>query len=98
MRTIEYFRAARRDIRQIWSYISDRNPRAAAKLVRQIVEAVEKLATTPAIGRSRSDVSDPRTRFFRVRSYLIAYRFDEESLFVLRVLHGRRDFKAIFKK
>ena len=97
MRKIDYFRAARNDIREIWKYVSKRNPTAAAKLVRLIDEAVEKLALSPNIGHKRDDVKNSSYWFYRVKSYMIAYRFTDEFLYFLRVVHGRRDFKRLFK-
>jgi len=50
----------------------------------------------PGIGHSRTDVEDPRYRFWRIHSYIIAYRIDTKPITIARVLHGARDFRRIF--
>jgi plasmid stabilization system protein ParE len=33
-----------------------------------------------------------------VYSYVIAYRYDDEKLTVVRVVHGARNFRKLFRK
>jgi plasmid stabilization system protein ParE len=54
-------------------------------------EGMEQLARMPGLGHRRPDASD-RYRFWRVGSYLIAYRA-EKAVHVVRVLHGSRDIR-----
>jgi plasmid stabilization system protein ParE len=35
-------------------------------------------------------------RSFRVHSYLAFYQEDEAGILILRVLHGRRDYRSLF--
>jgi plasmid stabilization system protein ParE len=51
----------------------------------------------PGMGHRRTDVRDQRYHFWRVRSYIIAYRYDANDLTIVRVLHGARDFRTIFR-
>src|SRR5437868_3820335 len=86
------------DIDEICDYIAQHNIRAADKVDLAIHQAVERLSEMPGLGHTRADVSDPRYRFWSVGNYVIAYRVEERTLVVVRVLHGARDFRAIFGK
>lgn len=51
----------------------------------------------PGMGHLRADVKGRRYRFWTVRPYVIADRFDAATLTVVRVVHGARDFRRIFR-
>ncbi len=51
----------------------------------------------PGKGHTRADVRDVRYRFWSVYSYIIAYRFDEETVTIVRIVHGRRNVRKIFR-
>jgi toxin ParE1/3/4 len=94
MRAIVFSPVAPQDVTQLWEYVAERNPRAAEALLDQIDRDVHRLALMPGIGHKRRDVQDKRYRFWIVaRSFVLAYRFDEDTLTVVRVLHGARDFR-----
>ena len=61
-------------------------------------QAIRDLPDMPGKGHARADVKDPRYRFWCVYSYLIAYRFDDKSLTVVRVVHGRRNLRRLFRR
>lgn len=48
-------------------------------------------ATSRHIGHRRPDLTSKPLRFIRVRDYLVAYAPDEDPLWVLAVIHGRRN-------
>lgn len=52
----------------------------------------------PGKGHTRSDVRNKVYRFWSVYSYVIACRFDDETLTVVRVVHGGRNFRKLFRK
>lgn len=91
-------RVADRDIRAICDYIAQDNVDAADKLDRRLHEAVELLASIPGMGHHRDDVPDPRYRFWSVGNYVIAYRVEENTVVVARVVHGARNFRRLFRK
>lgn len=88
-------RLADRDIEDIWQFIARDNPNAADRVEEELHEAMQMLATHPGAGHTRTDVSDPRYRFWSVYSYLIGYRLDGESIVVVRAIHGSRDVRQI---
>jgi toxin ParE1/3/4 len=82
------------DLISIWSYVAERNPVAAEKLIRRIDAACERLVDMPFMGRARGR----RLRGLRswvVGSYVIFYRPVGATIKVVRILHGARDIPAI---
>jgi toxin ParE1/3/4 len=91
-------RMADKDIERICDGIAEDNPQAADRLDEQIHNAIKLLAKLPRMGHTRSDVKDKRYLFWAVGNYLIAYRVEKKELLVVRVLHGRRNFRKLFKR
>jgi toxin ParE1/3/4 len=89
---------ARRDLHEAWDFIAQRDVDAADRLLAQVEVAVAMLANVPGAGHARSDVRDPRLRFWVVRPYVIAYRYTSRTLTVVRVVHGARDFRKVFRR
>ena len=69
---------------------------SAAKRVREdILDAIRRLVPFPHQGHQRRDLTSRPVRFQTVRNYLIAYAPEEEPLFVLSVLDGRRSPRVL---
>ena len=83
------------DINSIWNYVAQDNPAAADRVEQEIQEAIEKLAKNPNFGHFRDDIAPRQYRFYRVFSYLIIYRIEEDTLIVVRVIHGARDLPKL---
>jgi toxin ParE1/3/4 len=66
-------------------------------VVRQIRETGERLSRSAVMWRERNDVA-PGLRSVLSKPYVIFYHVAETRVEILRVLHGRRDFAAIFEK
>ena len=88
---------ARLDLLEIWNYIAADNVDAANRVGEKLDAAIRGLVSMPGKGHTRSDVKDPRLQFWTVNPYVIAYRYDDKTLTVVRVIHGRRDFRRLFK-
>jgi plasmid stabilization system protein ParE len=82
---------ARDDLDEIWEFIRPKNPAAADRVIAEILAAVRALVPFPNRGHRRADLTSRPLRFIRVRDYLIAYAPDEKPLWILAVLHGRRN-------
>jgi toxin ParE1/3/4 len=90
-------RRADKDIEQICTYIAKDNVTAADELDEKLHETMGLLAQFPRTGHKRPDVHDERYQFWSVGNYVICYRMEGETLLVVRVVHGARDFRGIFK-
>ena len=86
---------AEADLTDIWVFAAQDNAEAADRLVDQIHEKCQFLATTPKAGRQRPEL-DPSIRSFAAGSYVIFYREADNGIEVARVLHGRRDIPPLF--
>ena len=87
-------RPATNDLDTIEDYLIVRNPVAAIDVVFEIIDAVEEqLAPHPHIGRPGKTFG---TREFVVPGtpYVVMYRVVDETLELLRVLHGARKWPA----
>ena len=99
MHEVKLSPAAGEDIVGIREYISMqlKNPAAALSVVSRILARTRILRNHPEAGKPLSSVVDVQTdyRFPTSGDYLIFYRYEEEAVFVTRVLYGRRDYTRI---
>jgi antitoxin ParD1/3/4/toxin ParE1/3/4 len=82
---------AAQDITDIWTYIAADSPQAARRVREEILAAIRALVPFPNRGHKRTDLTSRPLRFTVVREYLIAYAPDEKPLWVVAVMHGRRN-------
>jgi toxin ParE1/3/4 len=77
------------DLECLRSFIAGDNPRAAARVVSTIFDAIELLAEQPGLGRPGRV---PSTREWVVADtpYVVAYRVKDKVVEILRVLHAAR--------
>ena len=75
----------------IWEYIAAGNSATAARVTAEIENALNNLVLFPGRGHRRPDLTSRPLRFIVVREYLIAYAPDEKPLWVVAVIHGRRN-------
>jgi len=81
---------ARADLDEIWEFIRADSLDAADRVIAEILSAISGVVSFPRQGHKRPDLTERPLRFLLVREYLIAYAPDEEPLWVVAVLHGRR--------
>lgn len=95
MATFRRTAEAEEDLLSIWQYIAEDNPSAATRLLLSIDEKCGLLADNPQLGPARPDIAEG-FRYFPVGSYLILYRIVADGIEIVRVLHGARDYDALF--
>ena len=83
------------DLQQIGDYIAQDNPARARSFVAELLGKAGELADMP-----RAFPVVPRYSHLGIRrrvhgSYLIFYRFADERVTVIHVLHGARDYEAL---
>jgi plasmid stabilization system protein ParE len=83
------------DLTEIWEFIAEDNVDAADRLIADIFDALRELVVFPHQGHRRPDLTERPLRFILVRDYLIAYAPDESPLWVVAILHGRRNPRII---
>jgi toxin ParE1/3/4 len=88
---------ARLDILEIWHHIAKDNIENANRVNAEIEAEIEDLRRFPGKGHKRAELRDQSLVFWRIYSYLIAYRYDPQRIKIVRVVHGARNLKAIFR-
>ncbi len=86
---------ARFDLDEIWEFIRADNLDAADRMIAEILSALRALVPFPHRGHRRPDLTSRPLRFISVREYLIAYAPDEKPLWVIAVMHGHRNPRAM---
>src|SRR5258708_38344321 len=88
---------ARLDLLVIWHHIAADSVQNANRMHERLDAAIRELPRMPGKGHTRIDVPNPTFRFWAVKPYVIAYRYDDATLTVVRVVHGQRNFRRLFK-
>ncbi len=92
---------AERDIEECFVYIAEDNLDTGVFFLVAVEDSLEQLAKFPLLGKQR-DFADKRfqnIRMWRVKGYekyLIFYQVTENTIEVIRVLHGSRDIEELF--
>lgn len=80
---------ALQDVVRLYEFLSPVNPNAAAKIVQNLVTTAGRLVRFPRLGE-RLDLYDPReVRRIFAGQYEIRYELAQETIFILRLWHGR---------
>jgi len=82
---------AAQDITEILQYIAEDSPVAARRVREEILGRIRSVVTFPQSGHRRPDLTGRPLRFILVREYPIAYAAEEKPLWVVAVMHGRRN-------
>lgn len=77
------------DLIGIWVYIAERNPSAADQILDTLDQRCQHLDRHPLSGVARDDIL-PGIRHLIAGRYLTLYRIADDTIDILRVLHGRR--------
>ena len=90
---------ARRELKSIQDYIADEqeSPKVALKVIEAILDRIERLLSFPDTGTLLSPkVNFPTNyRYVRAAGYLIFYRHENNSIFIDRIIHEKRNYIAI---
>jgi toxin ParE1/3/4 len=89
--------AAHMDLLQAYSYLRERNPAAAESFANEINRKLGNLSRYPFIGRPRPSLR-PGLRSILAGAHVIFYSVDEDTITIMRVLHGRRDIDKEFQR
>jgi addiction module RelE/StbE family toxin len=95
MTKIEWTRSALSDARNLRDYIARNSEAYADRFVQKIIEAVEKAAAFPLIGRRVPEANNDTIREILYRRYRIVYRVETDRILVLMVIHGARDLTQV---
>ena len=96
---INYSPKVLQDLDEIWDYISKdlSNPDAAEHVVTSILDAVDVLSEFPESGaplEPHINLYSPY-RFVTAGNYIAFYRFEENTVYVDRVLYQKRNYAKL---
>lgn len=83
---------ARLDLRDIHDYIAKDSKYYAQKVSQDIVDKSEKLNLFPDVGRIVPEIDDPNIREIFIYAYRLIYEVQSNSVQVLALIHGKRNF------
>ena len=87
------------DLEQINSYIEQElmSPKAALNTIRKIQDSIDNLSDFPLMGTLLSPITQADTdyRFLPCGNYITFYRTDEITVYIDRILYGKRDYITV---
>jgi len=86
------------DLDDIWYYVAkeSRSIDTANRPIDSITDRFFLLSGHPYLGRARDEDLGAGLRSFPVGEYVIVYSAGDEDVWILRVVHARRDLEALF--
>lgn len=87
------------DLDEIWDYIANvlKNPIAADRTINGILDKTDMLAEQPEIGTRLffSDELNSGYRYVIYNNYLAFYRISADTVYIDRVIYGKRDYMKL---
>lgn len=77
------------DIADIWDFVFQDNEYQARKIIKNLEGSVQMLVDFPELGVKRYDIK-PQLRCLVHGSYNVFYKLEEETILIIRILHGSR--------
>ncbi len=97
MPDLVYRPAALADLDAIYDHIAADNPRRAFTYVQDIRERCKLLETHPRLGPAREDLGIGVRIYTMLHRVVVAYRITENSISIIRVFYGGRDYAALMR-
>jgi len=88
---------AEEDFNEIISFIAADDPNAAEKTALKIERNLELLSENPLLARipRDEDIKKIGYRFLVAQNYIIFYTIETRIIFIPRIIHGARNYKAL---
>ncbi len=84
---------ARADLRSIHDFIAHDSRHYAKKVTQDIAAKTDVLDPFPRMGKKVPELNNEDIRELSLYSYRILYEIKKQDVFILAVLHKRRDFQ-----
>lgn len=94
-RRLIFHPAIGRDIAEIVARIERDSPDAAARVAREIFDAIDRLPAMPTASAIVPELGDATLRQVRVYDYRILFRLLPDAVRVLMITHGARELKPL---
>ena len=83
---------AKTDLKAIYDFVASDSKYYAKKVIQDIIDRTSIIETDPMIGRKVPEIDDENIREIFAYSYRILYEIKTESIYIISIIHGRRDF------
>jgi plasmid stabilization system protein ParE len=83
---------AKIDLKAIYDFIASDSKYYAKKVVQDIIDRTNIIEAYPTIGRKVPELDDENVREIFAYSYRILYEIKSEKIYIIGIIHGRRDF------
>ena len=93
---LKFSRRAERDLQDIADHIRKDSPRSAYLVVRRLRANAARMLDYPLAAPLWPELPGKGLRRSVSGSYLIFYRLDDDTLHIVRILHGARDAVTLF--
>jgi len=93
VKTIIWTSPAVADLQDIYDFISKDSEFYAKSFVNELIDSTERLVTFPKIARKAPEFDNENIRDLIFQNYRIIYLIKDESIFILAVVHTRRDLQ-----
>jgi toxin ParE1/3/4 len=80
------------DLENIAEYISRDSEYYASSFVTELFNSIQSLNEFPERGRTVPELNDINIKEIFIKEYRVIYRIEEESVMILTIIHGRRNF------
>lgn len=84
---LSFSESAVADLERLRDFIARNNPQAAGRMSLRLRQAIGKLILHPDMGRPVPEL--PNVREFVAGNYVVRYLREEDTVFILRVWHGK---------
>lgn len=88
---LQWTAKARDDLKRLHDFLAKSNESAAAKAIRALVAAPERLLAQPRIGETLEGFEPREVRRWLIGRYEMRYEIRRNTVFVLRIWHARED-------
>jgi plasmid stabilization system protein ParE len=96
-RSVEWTDRALGDVEAAYLYFFDRSRDYAERFLLEVEHAADSLSHFSKRGRVVPEVALPNVRELIVESHRMVYRVEADKVVIVRLIHGRRDFKSSWK-
>ena len=79
------------DVERLYSFMADKDLKAADALVDRLADAPLSLVDFPRLGPRLSQFDPREVRELRVGRYLMRYELAEDRIYILRLFHSREN-------
>ena len=89
---LRFSRLSRNDLISIGEWIAKYNPSRAAEYVIELEDTCKRLIDFPLTGKKIGRYNKQEVRRKVQGSHLVLYTIREDTIFILRVVHGAQDY------